>query len=75
MDDKYKNIACSFYDQLEAFATLKKDVKITFSENEKSKTVTSKIVDFETKDKQEFMILEDGSKIRLDKLITVSENI
>ena len=75
MEDNYKNIACSFYDQLEAFATLKKDVKITFSENEKSKTVTSKIVDFETKDKQEFMILEDGSKIRLDKLITVSENI
>ncbi len=68
-DDTYKSIDCSYYDQLEAYATLKKKLNLTYY-NEKGLigTRTIQIKTFETKNHEEFLISEDGFRLRLDKI-------
>lgn len=67
---KYVPIACQMYDTLESLAVLKKDVTIKYEdENKNIQVIVEKIVDFQTKDKEEFIILSNQTKIRLDKII------
>ena len=72
MDDKYKTISCHFYDELEALAIKKVLSKITYFENENEKYIKDIIVDFKTKNKEEFLILKNGLIIRLDKIIKIN---
>jgi Rho-binding antiterminator len=72
MEGRYKNIDCGFYDQLEAYATLKKKVMLTFlDEHGVEKNLTTIIKTLETKNKEEFLISTNGDRLRLDKLIRV----
>ncbi|MBP7769800.1 MAG: hypothetical protein KA055_01610 [Aliarcobacter sp.] len=72
MDDKYKTISCHFYDELEALAVKKVLLKITYFENENEKHIEDIIVNFKTKNKEEFLILKNGLIIRLDKIIKIN---
>lgn len=75
MADLYHPVSCSFYDHLEALATLKRVVKIHFvNDLEDQISVEGMIVDFEIADKAEYLVLHTGQKIRLDKLINVEGN-
>ena len=65
MDDKYKTISCHFYDELEALAVKKVLLKITYFENENEKHIEDIIVNFKTKNKEEFLILKNRLIIRL----------
>ena len=38
-------------------------------------TIEDLIVDFKTKNKEEFLILNNGTQIRLDKIIKINEMI
>jgi len=67
----YQPINCNYYDELEALATLRKKVAIAYYEPSGEKQVVeSRIVDLYTRNKEEFMQLEDGTTLRLDRLIS-----
>lgn len=68
----YRPINCSFYDILEANATLKKTIRVVFLTTDGQQTETQgRIVNLFTKNKEEFVALSDGNLIRLDQLISV----
>lgn len=73
MGDIYKTVSCQFYDELEALAVKKIKSKIFYMDNENEKSIEDIIVDFRTKNKEEFLILNDGTQIRLDKIIKINE--
>lgn len=72
MANSYQPINCSFYDELEALATLRKKVVIKFlSENEENQSIEAVIINFIIKDKTEYMLLDNGHHIRLDAILEV----
>ena len=71
MADKCIPIACQLYDKLEELAVKKVKTKITYLDYYEEKVVEDFIVDFRTKNKEEFAILSSGLIIRLDKIIEI----
>ncbi|MEZ5042602.1 MAG: hypothetical protein R2828_22080 [Saprospiraceae bacterium] len=72
----YQPISCSYYDHLEALATLRKKVTIHYLNSAGVATSIQAIIkDFFVKDKVEFMVLDDGTTIRLDQLIDVDGQV
>jgi len=68
----YRPINCNYYDELVLIAMRKKSVEVIYkNESSKELTIKSIIKDIITKDKIEYVVLEDDLKIRLDKLIQV----
>lgn len=72
----YEPISCDFYDELEAYSTLKKEVEI-FYEDESGNTISTfgRIKDLYAKDKTEYLLLDTGLEIRLDILIGVDNKV
>ena len=68
MEAEYKPIDCSFYDRLEAAATLRKVVDLQFYHDDQPQHVKATIETLTLRNKVEYMILSDGSEIRLDKI-------
>jgi Rho-binding antiterminator len=70
----YIPIDCNSYDVLLAKATLKTNCKISYT-NEDGNVLQTEgiIIDVYTKTKEEFLQLNNGIVIRLDKLITVDD--
>lgn len=73
MSHDYTPISCSFYDELEAAAVKKIPSTIIYKDKEDVKTIKGLIADFKTKDKKEFLILENKKQIRLDKIISFND--
>jgi Rho-binding antiterminator len=70
----YLPINCNSYDILLAKATLKTNCKISYaSEGGNTLQTEGIILDVYTKVKEEFLQLNNGIIIRLDKLITVDD--
>lgn len=69
MTNDYLPISCAFYDELESAAVKRLDCEIVYLEDDKEKTVNAKVVDFKSKEKQEFMVLDNKQMIRLDKIV------
>ena len=65
MDNKYHAISCHFYDELEVLAVKKVISKITYFENENEMTIEDLIVDFKTKNKEEYCGLIQCSMSKL----------
>jgi transcriptional antiterminator Rof (Rho-off) len=67
-DNGYQPVACDFHDQLEEAATLRRKVKLTLDHGE----CTGLIRDiYTTETKEEFLLLDDGAEIRLDRIQAV----
>lgn len=67
--DKYTPINCDLYDLLEQAATLKNTVRLTVKEDSGAiKQEVGLIKTFTAHDGVEHLIMEDGTKIRLDKI-------
>ncbi len=69
----YVPISCSFYDELEAAAVKKVYSKIVYKENSEKKVIEGYVIDFKNINKEEFMILKDGTSIRLDMIISFND--
>jgi Rho-binding antiterminator len=67
----YQLIACSFHDELEALATLRRECPIHYRDGDAVQTVTSRIVDVYARDRADFIKLQDGTVIRADHLTSV----
>lgn len=74
-DDQYEPVDCGFHDQLLAWATLRQPVQIVYvDEHGEESEMTDTIDDVYTKDKSEFLRVKNGTDIRLDKLIRVTDS-
>ena len=72
ISESYTPIDCNMYDVLLSNATLKKECIIVFKNKDLIETIKAIIVDVFTKAKEEFMQLNTGVIIRLDKIISVN---
>lgn len=74
MKNRYKPISCASYDQLEELAVRKRLCDISYLEdNNIELSMKNRIVNIITKNKEEFLILENGTHIRLDKVIRIND--
>lgn len=73
MSNDYVPISCSFYDEFEAAAVKRINCEIIYKDEEMEKSTIAKVIDFKTKNKEEFMILDRGIQIRLDKIISFNK--
>lgn len=68
----YEPISCSGHDQLLAFATLRKECRLTVSMEDGSPAdVRGVIEDVYTRAGAEYLRLRDGSVFRLDRILTL----
>ncbi|MCB0793389.1 MAG: hypothetical protein KDB88_01520 [Flavobacteriales bacterium] len=69
MSDPYRPIDCSVYDRYEAWATLRTEVVITHASDDGiERSIVGTIVDLFIREKEEWMRLQDGTEIRLDRI-------
>jgi len=70
----YLPIDCHFYDELEAAAVKKINSSLRYLGQDKQEMqIQGRIVDFIHINKAEYLVLEDGFKLRLDKIITLND--
>ena len=70
---KYTPINCSFYDVLESHATIGDWVIIRIrTENEGVHEISDRITNLETRQGEEFLILESGNVYRLDAIVSIN---
>lgn len=67
---KYIRISNALYNEFEAAAKKDKECEFTYVENADECSITSKIVKFMNINGSEYMDVEDGTRIRLDKIVT-----
>ncbi|MFK7972019.1 MAG: hypothetical protein AB8F95_16750 [Bacteroidia bacterium] len=72
MDTRYTPVACNLVDELEAAMVTNQSGEIIFEdESGNTHTYTGKAKTWETRsDKAEYLILPDGTAIRLDRIIS-----
>jgi Rho-binding antiterminator len=71
--DEYILVSCDFHDQLEAWATLRQPCQITYRDGANELIeVQGRIVDVYAADKADFLKLNNGTRIRLDKIVSVN---
>ena len=69
---KYIPISCSFYDELEALATLRRRCTIRYlDETDTLREEEALIVDLSIKNKVEYLHTDTKLSIRLDRLVSV----
>ena len=75
-EQKYKPISCDYYDELEIVAMHQTVAEIIFR-NEKGEetTISTKVKTLQTRDSEEFLILDNGDEIRLDKLVSMNGKV
>lgn len=73
--EKYIPINCDFYDELEAAATIGKAVRIVYLENGARVETRGVVKDLFTRESVEYMTLDNGITIRLDKLAEIDGKI
>lgn len=66
----YKLVHCSFRDQLEAAAVLKKDCRLEILKDGNTVEVSGKIRDIFTLKGAEYLLMEEGPSIRLDLIVS-----
>lgn len=76
MEKKYVPINCDFYDEIEIRAMRKsKTTVIYLSKNEEQITFEGVIKNVYSKNKEEFLEMEDGLIFRLDRLISLDGKV
>ncbi|MGA7953753.1 MAG: hypothetical protein WCA07_09565 [Gloeobacterales cyanobacterium] len=71
--DEYVLVSCDFHDHLEEWSTLRQTCQITYRDaNNDLIEVQGLIVDIYAADKADFLKLNNGTIIRLDKIVSVN---
>jgi Rho-binding antiterminator len=78
----YQPISCDFHSELELFALRKQPVEITYlslapntTADSLETTICEAIKDLYTRNGEEFLLLPDGTEIRLDQLVSVGGKV
>ena len=69
---QYRPIDCRFYDKLELWAMHKDPVVVFYYDNEVMQMNTGTIKDIYSRQKVEYLLMEDDTEIRLDEIISVN---
>lgn len=69
----YDPIDCSLYDRYEAWATRRSTVRIVHRKVSEHQESIGRIVDLFIEEKAEWLRLENGTRIRLDRIIRAEE--
>ncbi len=69
--NKYQSISCSYYDQIEAYATKRTHCSILYRD-ESEKIADGIIVDIYSKESAEYLKVDNGTVIRLDHIISIN---
>ena len=68
----YRPVSCAFYDELTLLALRKKQVSIAYLDSDGHVVHTADVIaDIFTKKKKEYVVLNDGTQIRLDDIISL----
>ncbi len=72
--DAYTPVSCDFSDELESLATLRQKCRIVYH-NDADKEVEAQglIVDIYAANHADYLKLEDGTEIRLDRIVSVDD--
>ncbi len=70
----YKQVSCSFFDRIELLIISKKSVKIEFFDAKNNKKIENGIITNVFSEKKAEFLYINNSNIRLDKIISISEN-
>ncbi len=72
--NNYQPISCAYYDELEALAVQKRRNTVQYYDLDGNETTLRDVMitDFYVDNKVEYMKLDDGHDVRLDKLIAVN---
>lgn len=69
----YQPIDCNYYDRLEAWATMRTVCLLVFlDENDVRQEVSGLIADLYTLNKAEYLRMDNGLTLRLDRLLSVN---
>lgn len=72
----YIPVSCDFHDELEAIATLRQTCRIVYrpeaSEASATTEISGRIVDVYAANHADYVKLEDGTVIRLDRIVSVN---
>ncbi len=72
----YQPISCDFHSELELFALRRQPVEIRYTTVDGNEAIISQpIQDLYTRNGEEFLLLPDGSEIRLDQLVSVGGKV
>lgn len=72
----YQPISCDFHSELELFALRQQPVEIRYTTIAGNEAIISApIQDLYTRNGEEFLLLPDGSEIRLDQLVSVGGKV
>lgn len=72
----YQPISCDFHSELELFALRRRPVEIRYTTVDGGEAIISQpIQDLCTRNSEEFLLLPDGSEIRLDQLVSVGGKV
>jgi Rho-binding antiterminator len=70
---KYLPISCDLHDVLEAAATTRGWVQVTFLDEDGSQQQrNTRLIDVFSRDAAEYLLMATGEIVRLDRLVTVS---
>ena len=73
MDNKkYAPVSCEFVDHIEIAATNREMVEIVYKQNGKVITFKDRIITWQTIKKEEFLVTENNTVIRLYKIISLN---
>ncbi|WP_315386488.1 hypothetical protein [uncultured Stenotrophomonas sp.] len=76
MNSTYVPIDCEFHDVLEATATTGRRVAIVYlEESGLPQTVQARITDLQARNGEEYMLLDDGTRVRLDAIVSVDGEV
>ncbi|MEW5799702.1 MAG: hypothetical protein AB1728_11930 [Bacteroidota bacterium] len=71
-ENTYQSISCSYYDQLEAYATQRTRCSIVHKMDGNEQIIDGFIADLFAKDGAEYLKLDNGTVIRLDHIVSVN---
>lgn len=69
----YRPIDCSLHDRMEAAAVLRTPVRLTWRADKGMQNGQGRITDILVRDGAEYLVLEDGAEIRLDRIETFED--
>ena len=70
-DAPYAPIDCSFYDRLEHWAIRRTSVEVVWTDEGTERRTTARIADVFARAGADYLRLDDGTEVRLDRLVTV----
>lgn len=72
--DAYTPVSCDFHDELEAIATLRQTCQLVYRTEDSAITeISGRIVDVYAANHADYVKLEDGTVIRLDRIVSVND--